>query len=446
MTTPDDQQAHTREADRSAALAVAAFPAFILIGAVIAFIFPSPFLPWTNYITYFLMIIMFGMGLTLTIPDFKEVVRRPIPVLIGVVAQFVIMPLGAVLVAKLLRLNPALAVGLLMLGSVPGGTSSNVIAFLAKGDVALSVAMTSVSTLIAPFMTPILMLLLAGESVDVDAAGMAKSLAQTVLIPVIGGIVLRYFLDAWMEKISPVLPWISILGIGGVVFPTVAKNKDALLQVGAVVFLAVLLHNVLGYVLGYYAAKLTGQPESYRRTVAIEVGTQSAGLSSGMAGKFFSPEAALPGAVAAVLHNITGPLRVAGSPPKPRFVRRRRARSGAHRGRLTEVEVVPVRVAEQGPFEVGGPLRQNAVFRDVAGTIEEAELDFAADDRDVRQAVVDLRVARRAERDEVGDVRLSALRPLVNVMDLDEAAIGAARHRALVAPQGEQRRHLAIRR
>lgn len=308
MTTPDDQQAHTREADRSAALAVAAFPAFILIGAVIAFIFPSPFLPWTNYITYFLMIIMFGMGLTLTIPDFKEVVRRPIPVLIGVVAQFVIMPLGAVLVAKLLRLNPALAVGLLMLGSVPGGTSSNVIAFLAKGDVALSVAMTSVSTLIAPFMTPVLMLLLAGESVDVDAAGMAKSLAQTVLIPVIGGIVLRYFLDAWMEKISPVLPWISILGIGGVVFPTVAKNKDALLQVGAVVFLAVLLHNVLGYVLGYYAAKLTGQPESYRRTVAIEVGTQSAGLSSGMAGKFFSPEAALPGAVAAVLHNITGAI------------------------------------------------------------------------------------------------------------------------------------------
>lgn len=296
----------SRAADRSAALAVAAFPAFILAGSVVAFLAPGPFLPWTQYITYFLMIIMFGMGLTLTIPDFQEVVRRPVPVLIGVVAQFVIMPLGAVVVAKVLGLNPALAVGLLMLGSVPGGTSSNVIAFLAKGDVALSVAMTSVSTLIAPIMTPIIMLLLAGESVDVDAAGMAKSLAQTVLIPVIGGVVLRYLLDAWMEKISPVLPWISILGIGGVVFPTVAKNKDALLQVGAIVFLAVLLHNVLGYLLGYYAAKFTGQPESYRRTVAIEVGTQSAGLSSGMAGKFFSPEAALPGAVAAVLHNITG--------------------------------------------------------------------------------------------------------------------------------------------
>lgn len=296
----------SRAADRSAAIAVAAFPAFILVGAVVAFVAPGPFLPWTQYITYFLMVIMFGMGLTLTIPDFKEVVRRPVPVCIGVLAQFVIMPLGAVLVAKVLGLNPALAVGLLMLGSVPGGTSSNVIAFLARGDVALSVAMTSVSTLIAPVMTPIIMLVLAGESVDVDAAGMATSLAQTVLVPVIGGVVLRYFLDAWMEKISPVLPWISILGIGGVVFPTVAKNKDALLQVGAIVFFAVLLHNALGYALGYYAAKFTGQPESYRRTVAIEVGTQSAGLSSGMASKFFSPEAALPGAVAAVLHNITG--------------------------------------------------------------------------------------------------------------------------------------------
>ncbi|MCP1387051.1 bile acid:sodium symporter family protein [Corynebacterium sp. TA-R-1] len=314
MTTANTQHAggapvepeFTAQKDRSAAIAVAAFPAFILAGAALAFFFPAPFLPLTQYITYFLMIIMFGMGLTLTIPDFKEVARRPVPVLIGVVAQFVVMPLSAVLVAKIFGLNPALAVGLLMLGSVPGGTSSNVIAYLSKGDVALSVAMTSVSTLVAPIMTPILMLLLAGANVEVNAAGMAKSLAQTILIPVIGGLVLRYLLDSWMEKISPVLPWISIIGIGGVVFPTVAKNREALIEVGLIVFLAVLAHNVLGYLLGYYAAKFTGQPESYRRTVAIEVGTQSAGLSSGMAGKFFSPEAALPGAVAAVLHNITG--------------------------------------------------------------------------------------------------------------------------------------------
>lgn len=307
MTAPHTPQpTSTAQEDRSAAIAVAAFPAFILAGSVLAFFIPGPFLPLTSYITYFLMIIMFGMGLTLTIPDFKEVVKRPVPIAIGVVAQFVIMPLAAVGVAKLFGMHPALAVGLLMLGSVPGGTSSNVIAYLAKGDVALSVAMTSVSTLLAPIVTPIIMLLLAGADVQVDGAGMAWSLAQTVLIPVIGGVVLRYVLDAWMEHISPVLPWISIAGIGGVVFPTVAKNREALVEVGLLVFAAVLIHNVLGYVLGYYTAKLTRLPESYRRTVAIEVGTQSAGLASGMAGKFFSPEAALPGAVAAVLHNITG--------------------------------------------------------------------------------------------------------------------------------------------
>lgn len=305
-TSSSTQQGSSAKEDRSAAIAVAAFPAFILLGSVLAFVAPGPFLPLTNFITYFLMIIMFGMGLTLTIPDFKEVVKRPVPIALGVVAQFVIMPLAAIAVAKVLGLHPALAVGLLMLGSVPGGTSSNVIAYLAKGDVALSVAMTSVSTLLAPVVTPIIMLLLAGADVEVDGMGMAWSLAQTVLIPVIGGVVLRYLLDAWMERVSPILPWISIAGIGGVVFPTVAKNREALIEVGLLVFVAVLLHNALGYLLGYYTAKFTKQPESYRRTVAIEVGTQSAGLSSGMAGKFFSPEAALPGAVAAVLHNITG--------------------------------------------------------------------------------------------------------------------------------------------
>lgn len=294
--------------DRSAAIAVTAFPVFILAGTALAWIFPAPFVPLGDYITQFLMIIMFGMGLTLTIPDFKEIAKRPLPILIGVIAQFVIMPLGAVLVAKILGLNPMLAVGLLMLGSVPGGTSSNVITYLARGDVALSVAMTSVSTLVSPIMTPMLMLLLAGAETEVDGAGMAMSLVQTVLVPVVGGLVLRYLLDRWIGYIAPVLPWISILGIGGVVFPTVANNVDLLVQMGLIVFVAVLLHNVLGYVLGYFTGKFLKMPESYNRTMAVEIGTQSAGLASGMSAKFFSPEAALPGACAAVLHNITGAI------------------------------------------------------------------------------------------------------------------------------------------
>lgn len=294
--------------DRSAAIAVTAFPAFILVGTIIAYFFPTPFVPLSGAITYFLIVIMFAMGLTLTIPDFQEIARRPWPVFIGVVGQFVIMPLCAIGVAKLLGLHPALAVGLLMLGSVPGGTSSNVIAYLSRGDVALSVAMTSVSTLLSPIVTPLLMLALAGEDIAIDGVGMALTLAQTVLVPVIGGLILRCIFDTMIAKITPILPWVSILGIGGVVFPTVANNGERLAQVGVIVIIAVLLHNVFGYLLGYAAGALLKMPPSYNRTMAVEIGTQSAGLSSGMAAKFFTPEAALPGAVAAVLHNITGAL------------------------------------------------------------------------------------------------------------------------------------------
>lgn len=265
-------------------------------------------MPLSGAITYFLMVIMFAMGLTLTIPDFQEIARRPWPVFIGVVGQFVIMPLCAIGVAKLLGLHPALAVGLLMLGSVPGGTSSNVIAYLSRGDVALSVAMTSVSTLLSPIVTPLLMLALAGEDIAIDGVGMALTLAQTVLVPVVGGLILRCIFDTMIAKITPILPWVSILGIGGVVFPTVANNGERLVHIGVIVIIAVLLHNVFGYLLGYAAGALLKMPPSYNRTMAVEIGTQSAGLSSGMAAKFFTPEAALPGAVAAVLHNITGAL------------------------------------------------------------------------------------------------------------------------------------------
>lgn len=298
----------TQAEDRSAAIAVAAFPAFILAGSLIAWLFPAPFIPATAYITQFLMIIMFSMGLTLTIPDLSQVVKRPAPIIIGVIAQFVIMPLAAIAVGKILGLNPALAVGLLMLGSVPGGTASNVIAYLAKGDVALSVAMTSVSTLVAPIATPALMLLLAGAETDVDALGMAQSLVKTVLLPVIGGIVLRIVLNRWIDRIAPVLPWVSIAGIGGVVFPTIANNVDNLATMGIIVFVAVMLHNIAGYVLGFLTGRLFKMPEAYCRTMAVEIGTQSAGLSSGMSAQFFSPEAALPGACAAVMHNVNGAL------------------------------------------------------------------------------------------------------------------------------------------
>lgn len=289
---PTTREDVSRE-ERSATIAVLGFPAFILVGAAIAFFFPEPFLPLTNYTTVFLAIIMFAMGLTLTVPDFKEVARRPLPVALGVVAQFVVMPLGAIAVAKLFGLPEALAVGLLMLGSVPGGTASNVVAYL------------------APIATPVIMLLLAGERTEGDAAGMAWTLLQTVLGPVVLGLVIATFASRAVAKVSAALPWGSIVGIGGVVFGAVAKNAEALAVVGLTVLAAVLAHNVLGYALGYLAAKIGGYPKPTRRTMAVEIGTQSAGLASGMAGTFFHPEAALPGAVAAVFHNITGAIYAA---------------------------------------------------------------------------------------------------------------------------------------
>lgn len=306
QTPPADSRLSAE--DRSAGFAVWAFPAFILIGAIVAFFFPAPFQPLSNYITPMLAVIMFCMGLTLTLPDIKEVAKRPWPIAIGVVAQYVVMPFGALLIAKLLGLPPALAVGLLILGSVPGGTASNVIAYLAKGDVALSVAMTSVSTLISPFMTPLLMLLLANADTPVDGWGMAVTLAQTVLIPVIGGLVVRVLFNKWVNYVLPILPWLSIIAIGGVVFPAVANSAEVLVSVGLLVFVAVVLHNLLGYVLGYAAARACGYSPAVCRTTSVEIATQSAGLASGMGAKFFTPEAAIPGAVAAVWHNIAGAI------------------------------------------------------------------------------------------------------------------------------------------
>lgn len=294
--------------ERSARIAVIAFPAFILLGAVLAFVAPEPFIPLAKHISVMIAIIMLCMGLTLTLPDFALVVRRPLPILVGVIAQFVVMPLGAVLVAKILGLNPMLAIGLLMLGSVPGGTTSNVVSYLSRGDVALSVTMTSVSTVLSPIVTPIIMLLLAGEETPVDGANMAWSLVQTVLLPVIGGLIIRVVFDRFVTKLLPILPWLSIIAIGGVVFPAVAKSSDTLLSVGTLVIVAVILHNLLGYVLGYLAAKVFGFSAPVARTTSIEVATQSAGLASGMSGKYWSPEAAIPGAVAAVWHNISGAL------------------------------------------------------------------------------------------------------------------------------------------
>ncbi|WP_300345023.1 bile acid:sodium symporter family protein [Nesterenkonia sp.] len=296
------------QSPRSAKVAVTIFPLLIIAGAVLALLAPGTFAPLGAGVTYALMVIMFGMGLTLTLPDFALVVKRPLPVVAGVIFQFAFMPLLALGIAWVLQLPPALAAGLILVGSVPGGTSSNVVTYLARGDVALSVTMTSISTLLSPLLTPLLTLWLAGQYLPVPAGDMAWSIVQIVLIPVVGGILLRLLLTRVVEAVQPALPWISVLGITYVVIAVVAGSHDVLASAGVLLLLGVVVHNLCGYGIGYAAAALTRAPVPTRRAISVEVGMQNSGLAAGLGGAHFSPEAALPGAIFSVWHNISGGL------------------------------------------------------------------------------------------------------------------------------------------
>lgn len=296
------------QSPRSAKLAVTVFPLLIISGAAIPLLAPATFTPLGAGVTYALMVIMFGMGLTLTLPDFLLVIKRPLPILAGVAFQFGFMPLLAFGIAWALQLPPALAAGLILVGSVPGGTSSNVVTYLARGDVALSVTMTSISTLLSPLLTPLLALWLAGQYLPVPAGDMAWDIVRIVLIPVIGGLVLRLLLPKLVQAVQPALPWISVLGITYVVVAVVSGSHEVLASAGALLLLGVVLHNLLGYGIGYGAAMLTRAPVPTRRAISVEVGMQNSGLAAGLGGAHFSAEAALPGAIFSVWHNISGGL------------------------------------------------------------------------------------------------------------------------------------------
>ncbi|QEP05772.1 bile acid:sodium symporter family protein [Glutamicibacter sp. ZJUTW] len=306
--SPFTVEANAKETERNSRIAVLLFPVLILLGGLCGMLMPQAFLGLSSWINPLLMVIMFCMGLTLTMPDFALVFRNPLPVLGGVAAQFIIMPSMGWLVATMLQLEPALAAGLILVGCAPGGTASNVVSYLARGNVALSVAMTSVSTLLAPLLTPALALWLAGQYMPVDAGSMAISVVQIVLIPVVLGIFLRMLFNRFVDKVSGALPWLSVLAITFVVTVIVAGSARTIVTAGLLVLVAVVLHNALGLALGYAIGILLRVPEDSRRTIAIEVGMQNSGLAGGLAKQYFSPEAALPGAVFSVWHNLSGAL------------------------------------------------------------------------------------------------------------------------------------------
>ncbi len=307
MTAPAPQTpAPSAQEDRSAKVAVTVFPLIILGALVGGLIFPDAAAPLVSGVNYALMVIMFGMGLTLTFPDFAVVARRPWPIIMGVLLQFIVMPLSALFVTWAFHLDPALAVGVILVGCAPGGTASNVVAYLAKGDVALSVAMTSVSTLLSPLVTPILTKYLAGQYMPVDAPAMAKSIMMIVFIPVVLGLIVHRLMPRFVATVLPALPWMSVLGISYAVLGLVGASSERILSGGLLVLAVVIVHNALGLGLGYGFARLTGVGERAARTTAIEVGMQNSGLAAGLGAQYFTPEAAVPGAIFSVWHNVSG--------------------------------------------------------------------------------------------------------------------------------------------
>ncbi len=281
----------------------------VLLAAIIALLIPeavSHVRP--TVINYLLGVVMFGMGLTLKWDDFRIVFSRPKDVLMGCLAQFTVMPLLAWCLSQLFQLDEALTVGVVLVGCCPGGTASNVITYLAKGDLALSVGMTALSTLLAPVLTPLLVWLLAGKQVDVNVGGMFLSILWVVIVPIIAGLIVKEFWPRQTEKATAYLPALSSLTIAAIVLIIIGANAEKLLSGGLLIVLVVMLHNVCGLAVGYTIGRLLHLTLAKRKAISIEVGMQNSGLASSLATLHFAayPMATIPGAIFSVWHNISG--------------------------------------------------------------------------------------------------------------------------------------------
>ena len=283
----------------------------VLVCAVLSLLFPAVLQPIpTKTINYLLGVVMFGMGLALNLHDFQVVFSRPKDIIIGCLAQFTVMPLLAWGLTKVFQLDEALALGVILVGCCPGGTASNVITYLAKGDLALSVGMTGVSTVLAPLLTPLLTWLLAGESIHVDVAGMLLSILWVVILPIVLGLIIKSLWPKFTEKAMDYLPAFSSVAIAFTVSIVISANASKLLASGMLIILVVMLHNLFGLGLGYLIGRLLGMSEPKKRAVSIEVGMQNSGLASSLATLHFAayPMATIPGAIFSVWHNISGAI------------------------------------------------------------------------------------------------------------------------------------------
>ncbi|WP_299003549.1 bile acid:sodium symporter family protein [uncultured Shewanella sp.] len=284
------------------------FPFWVLLVVGAAFAKPDFFIDFAGSISPLLAVIMLCMGLTLTPYDFSLVLKKKRVVGLGVLLQFILMPFFAFCIAKVLQLNDDLLIGMVLLGSVAGGTASNVICFLAKGNVALSITMTATSTLLSVVLTPFLVQLLVGKVVDVPLLSMLLSMIKIVLLPVFIGLLMNTFLSNVIKRVTRWLPLLSMLSIAFIIGIVVALNANNIESMGFMVMLAVVLHNGLGLLSGYWGARCFGYEEAICRTIAIEVGMQNSGLAVALSMKFFNAITALPGAIFSIWHVLSGSL------------------------------------------------------------------------------------------------------------------------------------------
>ena len=286
----------------------------VLIFAFCSLFFSNHFL-WikTSYINYLLMIIMFGMGLTLKAEDFIPIFSHPKEITLGAISQYTIMPLLAFGLSYLFHLDLALTAGVVLVGTCPGGTASNVITYLSKGDVALSVCMTSVNTLLSPVLTPLITYMLLKTTVETNMKAMFIGIISVILIPIILGIIVNKFFYNFTKKIVKILPGISVIAISLTIASVVSHNAEKILSAGVIILLVVMLHNILGYIFGFGIGKLLKLNVAKTKAFSIEIGMQNSGLAAALAGGAFpaTPEAAVPGAIFSVWHNISGAMLAA---------------------------------------------------------------------------------------------------------------------------------------
>ncbi|MGI4941720.1 MAG: ketopantoate/pantoate/pantothenate transporter PanS [Janthinobacterium lividum] len=300
------------------------FPLWAVVSALVAYLAPTSFSPVASYVTYLLALIMFAAGVTLRVSDFRRVITRPGPVLAGLGLHYLIMPLAAWAIAHLLGMPPELAAGMILVGSVASGTSSTVMVFLSGGDVALSVTISALSTLVGVVATPLLTRLYVSAGITVDTWGLLISIIQVVAVPVLLGLAVNHLAHRLVRAIEALLPLVSMVAILLIIAAVVGATQPAIAAVGPVVAIGVVLHNGVGLLGGYWGGRLLGFDEGVCRTLALEVGMQNSGLAATLGKLYFGPLAALPGAIFSVWHNLSGSLlagwwaaRPVGAEPTP---------------------------------------------------------------------------------------------------------------------------------